>query len=179
MAAYPRLLAGPPPGAPESHPAVRGCVKEAFHERAQWGMPGPSANGDGVGRGVGVAEELELEGGEAAMGRWGYGRPCPLCIPIALMCAGQVGKVVFGQVGKALASLGLGCGSTFSAGMKRVHEWPGRHTPLCVTNHTKSVDGHHTPPTPPWPPLHPCPQPPPPPPCRPVQGAGGGALRGF
>ncbi len=41
---------------------------------------------------------------------------------------------------EGLASLVLGCGLPFRAGMKRARREPGRHTPLCVTNQIKSLD---------------------------------------
>ncbi len=37
------------------------------------------------------------------------------------------------------SSLGSGRRCILRAGMRRAHEWPGRHTPLCVANQIKSI----------------------------------------
>ncbi len=61
------------------------------------------------------------------MGGWGGGRG-----------GGGEGKGARADVG-ASVGLGSGCRCILRAGMKRVHEWPGRHTPLCVANQIQST----------------------------------------
>ncbi len=65
-------------------------------------------------------------------------------------CAGGGGGNRVGPGREGLAWLGLGCGLPFRAGMKRAHRWPGRQTPLCVTNQIKSTSAA----------AHPCTDPP-------------------
>ncbi len=63
--------------------AGRGCggvgVKEALHERAQWGCPGPSANGninESNGSKVGVRAHKVLLGARQEHLRWGLEYGC-------------------------------------------------------------------------------------------------------